>query len=207
MPEMELIPSLALAGGLAWASGMRLYAVVFLAGMLSRFDMLQLPESLSVLSHDWVLWTSGLLLTVEFFADKIPAVDTLWDSVHTFIRIPAGALLAALAMGGHDPALMVVAGLLGGTLTAGTHAFKSGSRALVNTSPEPFSNAAVSLGEDALVASGLLTAIFNPMLFLGLLLVFVCLLIWLLPKLWRGVRSVFLRVFSRQDAVAGSAER
>lgn len=199
---MELIPSLALAGGLAWGSGMRLYAVVFVAGMLGRFELLQLPESLRILEHAWVLWTAGLLLTIEFFADKLPAVDTLWDSVHTFIRIPAGALLAALAMGGHDPALMVVAGLLGGTLTAGTHAFKVGSRTLVNTSPEPFSNIAVSLGEDVLVASGLMTAIYHPILFLVLLVVFIGLLIWLLPKLLRGIRMVFARVFKAQAAPA-----
>ena len=203
---MELVPSLALAGGLAWASGMRLYAVVFIAGMLSRFDLLQLPDSLHILEHPWVLWTAGLLLTVEFFADKVPAVDSLWDSVHTFIRIPAGALLAALAMGGHDPALMVVAGLLGGTLTAGTHAFKAGSRALVNTSPEPFSNVAVSLGEDVLVASGLLTAIYNPIVFLVMLGIFVGLLIWLLPKLWRGVRMAFGRLFKTQTTPASAAE-
>ena len=199
---MELVPSLALAGSLAWASGLRLYAVVFMAGMLGRFELLQLPESLRILEHSWVLLTAGLLLTIEFFADKVPAVDTLWDSIHTFIRIPAGALLAALAMGGHDPALMVVAGLLGGTLTAGTHAFKAGSRTLVNTSPEPFSNIGVSLGEDVLVASGLLTAIYHPIIFLVLLVVFIGLLIWLLPKLWRGIRLVFARVFGKQAAPA-----
>ena len=149
-----------------------------------------------------MLLTAGLMLTIEFFADKVPAVDTLWDSIHTFIRIPAGALLAALAMGGHDPALMVVAGLLGGTLTAGTHAFKAGSRTLVNTSPEPFSNIGVSLGEDVLVASGLLTAIYHPIIFLVLLVVFIGLLIWLLPKLWRGIRLVFARVFGKQAAPA-----
>lgn len=199
---MELVPSLALAGSLAWASGLRLYAVVFMAGMLGRFELLQLPESLRILEHSWVLLTAGLLLTIEFFADKVPAVDTQWDSIHTFIRIPAGALLAALAMGGHDPALMVVAGLLGGTLTAGTHAFKAGSRTLVNTSPEPFSNIGVSLGEDVLVASGLLTAIYHPIIFLVLLVVFIGLLIWLLPKLWRGIRLVFARVFGQQAAPA-----
>jgi len=203
---MELIPSLALAGSLAWASGLRLYAVVFMAGVLGRFELLQLPESLRILEHSWVLWTAGLLLTIEFFADKVPAIDTLWDSVHTFVRIPAGALLAALAMGSHDPALMVVAGLLGGTLTAGTHAFKAGSRALVNTSPEPFSNLAISLGEDALVASGLLTAIYNPILFLVLLVIFIGLLIWLLPKLWRGFRAVFGRVFMRQKTSTETVE-
>jgi hypothetical protein len=108
--------------------------------------------------------------------------------VQTFIRIPAGALLAALALGDHDPALMVVAGLLGGTLTAGTHALKAGSRALINTSPEPFSNIATSLGEDALVPSGLAIAVFHPLLFL----------IWVLPKIFRGARSILVGIFGRK---------
>ena len=150
-----------------------------------------------MLENPWVLGLSGVLLLVEFLADKIPVVDSLWDSVHSFIRIPAGALLAALALGDHDPAWMVVAGLLGGTLSAGTHALKAGSRALINTSPEPFSNIATSLGEDVLVGSGLAVAIFHPLLFLVLLGFFVALLIWLLPKLWRGARSLFGWLFGR----------
>ena len=194
---MDSLQTVALAGGLAWASGMRLYAVVFLAGLLGRLDYLHLPASLQVLENPWVLGLSGLLLLVEFLADKIPVVDSLWDSVHSFIRIPAGALLAALALGDHDPAWMVVAGLLGGTLSAGTHALKAGSRALINTSPEPFSNVATSLGEDVLVGSGLAVAIFHPLLFLVLLGFFVALLIWLLPKLWRGARSLFGWLFGR----------
>ena len=188
---MDSLQTVALAGGLAWASGMRLYAVVFLAGLLGRLEYLHLPASLQVLENPWVLGLSGVLLLVEFLADKIPVVDSLWDSVHSFIRIPAGALLAALALGDHDPTWMVVAGLLGGTLSAGTHALKAGSRALINTSPEPFSNVATSLGEDVLVGSGLAVAIFHPLLFLVLLGLFILLLIWLLPKLWRGARSLF----------------
>lgn len=192
---MDLASSLALAGGLAWGSGLRLYAVVFAAGLMARMGWLTLPDTLQILSHTWVLWTAGALLVIEFMADKIPAVDTLWDSVHTFIRIPAGALLAALALGDHDPALMVAAGLLGGTLTAGTHAAKAGSRALINTSPEPFSNIAASLGEDAMVATGLFAAFNYPVLFLVLLGAFVVLLVWLLPKVFRGARLVFGRLF------------
>lgn len=194
---MDILQTVALAGGLAWASGMRLYAVVFIAGLLGRLDYLQLPATLQVLESSWVLGLSGVLLLVEFLADKIPVVDSLWDSVHSFIRIPAGALLAALALGDHDPTLMVVAGLLGGTLSAGTHALKAGSRALINTSPEPFSNIATSLGEDALVTSGLAVAIFHPLLFLVLLGLFIVLLIWLLPKLWRGARSLLGALFGR----------
>ena len=188
---MDILQSLALAGGMAWASGMRLYAVVFLAGLLERLGYLQLPETLSVLENPWIIGLSGVLLCIEFLADKVPAVDSFWDALQGFIRIPAGALLAALAMGEHDPALMVAAGLLGGTLTAGTFAAKAGGRALINTSPEPFSNVTASLGEDVLTASGLWIAVAHPILFLILLGLFILLLLWLLPKIWRGIRAFF----------------
>ena len=188
---MDTLHSLALAGGLAWASGMRLYAVVFLAGLLGRLGYLQLPATLSVLENPWIIGLSGVLLCIEFLADKVPAVDSAWDALQGFIRIPAGALLAALAMGEHDPALMVAAGLLGGTLTAGTFAAKAGGRALINTSPEPFSNVTASLGEDILTASGLWIAVAHPILFLILLGLFILLLVWLLPKIWRGIRAFF----------------
>ena len=192
---MDIVQSVALAGGLAWASGMRLYAVLFTAGMLGRFGYLQLPSMLQVLENPLVVGVAGGMLLVEFLADKIPAFDSVWDGMQTFIRIPAGALLAALALGDHDPALMIAAGLLGGTLTAGTHAAKAGSRALINASPEPFSNVTASLGEDAMVATGLFAAFNYPVLFLVLLAVFVLLLIWLLPKVFRGVRLVVGRLF------------
>lgn len=188
---MDILQSLALAGGMAWASGMRLYAVVFLAGLLERLGYLQLPATLSVLENPWIIGLSGVLLCIEFLADKVPAVDSFWDALQGFIRIPAGALLAALAMGEHDPALMVAAGLLGGTLTAGTFAAKAGGRALINTSPEPFSNVTASLGEDVLTASGLWIAVAHPILFLILLGLFILLLLWLLPKIWRGIRAFF----------------
>jgi len=195
---MDMLQSLALAGGMAWASGMRLYAALFAAGLLGRLGYLHLPSGLQVLENPWVLGITAILLLVEFLADKIPIVDSVWDSVQTFIRIPAGALLAALALGDHDPVLMVVAGLLGGTLTAGTHALKAGSRALINTSPEPFSNIATSLREDALVPTGLAIAVFHPLLFLILLGFFVLLLIWLLPKILRGARSILGGIFGRK---------
>jgi hypothetical protein len=197
---MDILQSVALAGGMAWASGMRLYAVVFIAGLLGKFGYLQLPSTLQVLESPLVLGIAGFMLLMEFLADKIPAVDSIWDAIHTFIRIPAGALLAALALGDHDPAWMVAAGLIGGTLTAGTHAAKAGSRALINTSPEPVSNVTASLGEDALVAGGLFTAFHWPVVFLVLLGVFVLLLIWLLPKLVRGFRMVLGRLFGKPAA-------
>jgi len=188
---VEALNAVALAGGMAWASGMRLYAVLFLAGALSRLGYLQLPESLSVLENPWIIGISGLLWLIEFLADKIAVVDSLWDGVQGFIRIPAGALLAALALGEHDPALVVAAGLLGGTVTAGTHLVKAGSRALINTSPEPFSNVAASFGEDALVLSGLWAAVFHPLAFVVALGIFLLSLVWLLPKVLAGIRGVW----------------
>lgn len=191
---MDIVSTVAVAAGLAWASGLRLYAVLFLAGLLGRLGYIQLPETLHVLQHAAVIGAAGLMFVVEFFADKIPALDSLWDGIHTFIRIPAGALLAAYSLGDQDPAIMLAAGLLGGTLTAGTHLTKAGSRAVINTSPEPVSNWASSFAEDALVFGGLFTAFAYPVLFLILLGVFVLLMIWMLPKLWRGIRGVFRRL-------------
>ena len=191
---MDIVQSVALAGGMAWGSGMRLYAVLVFAGVLGRLQYLTLPSHLQVLENPWIIGLAGTLLVVEFLADKIPIVDSIWDSVHTFIRIPAGALLAALAMGQHDSAVMFGAGLLGGALTAGTHAAKSGSRALINTSPEPVTNVAASLAEDAVVATGLYLATAHPIVFLVLLGLFVLLLIWLIPKLIRNIRSMYGRV-------------
>jgi hypothetical protein len=191
---MDTLQSVALAGGMAWASGIRLYAVVFAAGLLGRLGYVQLPETLQVLESPWLIGIAGILLIVEFLADKIPLVDSIWDSTQTFVRIPAGAVLAALAMGEHDPELMLAAGLVGGTLTAATYAAKAGGRALINTSPEPVSNIATSFGEDALVASGLFAALYHPILFLVLLGLFAVLLIWLVPKLLRGIRLAFDRL-------------
>ena len=196
---MDLVKSVALAGGMAWASGLRLYAVILAAGLLGRLGYLQLPETLQILQNPWLLGLAGLLFVIEFLADKIPAVDSAWDGIQTFIRIPAGALLAALALGDHDPVWMAAAGLLGGTLTAGTHVAKSGGRALINTSPEPFSNLTASLGEDALVASGLWAAIAHPVAFIVVLGLFVLFLVWFLPRAFRGVRALWRGVFGARQ--------
>jgi hypothetical protein len=184
----------ALAGGMAWASGLRLYMTLFMAGTLGRLGWLELPSSLQVLESPWVLGVAGLLLVVEFLADKIPGVDSAWDAVQTFIRIPAGAVLSAAALGNIDPAWTVVAGLLGGTLAASAHFTKAGSRALINTSPEPFSNWAASFSEEAVVATGLWAAFFHPWLWFVLLLLFLLLALWLMPKLWRGMRWLFRKL-------------
>ena len=197
---MDLVQTIALSAGLAWASGLRLYLVVFLAGVLSYFGYLQLPATLAVLQHPLVMAAAGTMALAELVADKIPAFDSLWDSFQTFIRIPAGALLAAFAMGDVDPAWAVATGLLGGTITAGTHFAKAGSRLAINTSPEPFSNITASLGEDALVAVGLWSAIKYPVLFLGALLLFVAFLFWFLPRIFRGVRAVWTTLFGHRSA-------
>ena len=192
---MDIVQSLSLAGGLAWASGIRLYAVLFSAGLLGNLGYLALPATLQPLENPWVIGIAGALFAVQFLGDKIPFVGFIWDGIQTFIRIPAGAVLAALAMGEHPPELMLVAGLLGGSIAAGTHLAKAGGRALINTSPEPFSNVAASLGEEAMVAGGLYAAIYHPVVFLIILGGFVILLIWLLPKLIRGIRMLFGRLF------------
>ena len=188
-----------MAAGLSWASGLRLYAVLFIVGVLGKMGFIALPEHLQILSHNGVLVASGLMLAMEFFADKIPVIDSLWDSIHTLIRIPAGALLAAGAVADIGPEWAFVAALLGGTLASGSHFTKAGSRALINTSPEPFSNWAASFGEDFMVAGGLWAALFAPVLFLVGLALFLLLMIWILPKIWRGVRLVLRQLRKDQD--------
>jgi hypothetical protein len=188
---MDVLTATAMAAGLGWASGVRLYAVLFFLGLLQHAGIYALPQNLQVLAHPTVMAVSGFLFCVEFFADKVPGLDTLWDALHTFIRIPAGAVLAAAAVASGDPALGIAAGLLGGVIAAGTHLTKAGSRALINTSPEPFSNWTASFSEDTLALVGLWTALKYPLVFLALLAVFILLALWLLPKLWRGLKRVF----------------
>jgi hypothetical protein len=188
---MDLIQSIALSAGLAWASGLRLYLVVFLAGVLSHFGVLQLPATLAVLQHPLVIAVAGIMALAELIADKVPAFDSLWDGFQTFVRIPAGALLAAFAMGEVDPAWTLAAGLIGGTITAGTHFAKAGSRLAINTSPEPFSNWLASFGEEGMVLGGLWAMLASPALFLGLLAIFLVLAGWLLFRFWRLLRGLF----------------
>jgi hypothetical protein len=188
--------SLALITGLGWTSGIRFYVVLFLLGILHRSGLHILPASLEMLAHPWVIAVSGLLCITEFLADKIPGVDSLWDAVHTFIRIPGGALLATAAVIDSDPGLALAAGLLGGTIAAGAHFTKAGSRALINLSPEPFSNWAASLTEDVAVVAALWTLLKYPLVMLGVIALFVLIAAWLLPRLWRGLRQ-FTRGFTR----------
>ena len=183
--------ALSLAAGLSWGSGLRLYLTVLIAGVLQRIGVIHLPDTLAVLASPWVIGIAAALTIVEFFADKVPAVDSLWDALHTFIRIPAGALLAAGALGHADPALMTVAALAGGTLAGTAHLAKAGTRALINLSPEPVSNVVTSTAEDGITFVGVLLALFVPLLFLVLLAGFLLVAAWALPRLWRGVQGGF----------------
>jgi hypothetical protein len=201
---MDSLSQLALAGGLAWASGIRLYVTILIVGLLGRYGYLDLPDSLQVLEHHWVLIAAGVMGAGEFLADKVPAFDSVWDALHTFIRIPAGAFLAWGAMGDATPAAQMAAAIVGGLITSGTHLTKAGGRAAINTSPEPFSNWTASAGEDGLVLGGLALAILNPAVFLVLLALFVLLMLWLLPKLLRFVARIFRRISGR-DPVADRA--
>jgi hypothetical protein len=188
---MDTVQIIALTMGVAWASGINLYATIFMLGYLGSTGHIVLPPDLEVLTDPLVMLAAGMMYCVEFFADKTPGVDSLWDSVHTFIRIPAGAILAMGAVGDTSPAIELVAFLVGGSLAASTHATKTGSRILINTSPEPVSNWAASITEDIGVIAGLWTALYHPWIFLLALLIFIILMAWLLPRLWLGIKRVF----------------
>jgi hypothetical protein len=184
----------ALAAAVGWASGIRLYAVLFIVGGLGYFNVVELPGGLAALAHPWVLAASGFMFGVEFFADKIPGMDTLWDTVHTFIRIPAGAALAASVFGDASAAATLAAAILGGSLAAGSHFAKAGSRAVINTSPEPFSNWAASFGEELAVGTVLWLAFAHPVVALIVIGLLVLLMIWLVPKVWRFIRTLIGKV-------------
>lgn len=191
---MDFLAQFVLAAGLAWASGIRLYAVVFAFGMLARFDYVALPESLALLEHDYVLWASGVMLVGEFVADKVPWFDSMWDAAHGFIRIPGGIALAWGALGDYGPAAQLAAALIGGGIVTGTHLTKSATRAVINQSPEPFSNWTASFAEDGLVLFGLWLMLAHPIVFALLLVLFLLIVAWLLPKLWRALRAVWTRL-------------
>ena len=187
----DLIQTLSLTMGVAWASGINLYAALFMLGWMGSSGELALPEDMQVLTNPLVMGAAGFMYCVEFFADKVPGVDTGWDAIHAFIRIPAGAMLAASAVGDVGPGVELAAAILGGSLATGSYATKAGSRVMINTSPEPFSNWTASITEDVIVIGGLWTALNHPWLFVIALVLFIILMIWLLPKLWRGIKGVF----------------
>ena len=196
LEQLDTAQLVALAAALGWASGLRLYAVLALTGIAGASGYLQLPQGLQVLQQPLFIGASVLMLAVEFFADKIPGLDTVWDLVHTLVRIPAGAALAAAVFGADHATWAAVAALLGGSLAATAHVSKATTRAAVNTSPEPFSNLGLSLLEDGLVPAALWLSVAHPAAFfvaLALMLVLMIALIWLLSKflraLWQRLRG------------------
>jgi hypothetical protein len=190
---MQHLPELALAGALAWGAGLRLYLVVFGLGLAAWLGWLPLPEHLGVLAHPMVIGASGFMAVVELFADKLPWLDSLWDGVQTFVRIPAGAALAAGVFGDSGAGVALAAALLGGSVTAATHFSKAGVRATANASPEPFTNWGLSFAEDALVIGGTWLAVQQPAIFLALLAVFLVAAIALIVWVMRGVRRLVRR--------------
>lgn len=181
---------LALAAALGWASGLRLYAVVFFTGLAGALGWVALPAGLQVLQHPLVIGAAGLMGAVEFFADKIPGLDSLWDGLHTLVRIPAGAALAAAVFGGDQALWATIAGLLGGTLAATSHVAKATTRAAINTSPEPFSNIAASLAGDAAVPAMLWLAFSHPGWFAVALVLAVVVSVLLTLLLLKSLKSL-----------------
>ncbi len=194
MQALDTAQLLALAGALGWASGVRLYLVVLLTGLAGFMGWIALPQGLHLLAHPVVLGASGFMVFVEFFADKIPGLDSLWDLVHSVIRIPAGAALAASVFSADSGAMTLAAALLGGTLAATSFTAKATTRAAINTSPEPFSNVGASLLEDSLVPAGLWLSIAHPVVFIVLLALVLVLSVWLIRICWRFLSQLFGRV-------------
>lgn len=196
LQSLDMPSLLALAAALGWASGFRLYAVVFLVGAMGAADWIDLPAGLQVLQHPMVLVASGALLFIEFFADKIPGLDSLWDLVNSVIRVPAGAALAAGVFGADSTTMALVAALMGGTLAASSQAAKTTTRAAINTSPEPLSNVAASLFEDGLVIGAVWLATQQPVVF-GVLLAITVVLMWIVTwVLFKFLRAAFRRLRS-----------
>lgn len=196
MGSLDVAQLIALAAVLGFASGIRLYAVLLVVGLVGYAGWVQLPSGLAILQHPWVIGAAAAMFLVEFVADKVPGVDTVWDSIQTFIRIPAGAALAAGVFGGLDNAVWTtMAAILGGSLAATSHFTKAGTRAAANTSPEPFSNLGLSVAED-ITAAGLLWLVLTyPLVALALVVALVLLAAWLLPKLIRFIARMLRRIF------------
>lgn len=190
----QLITTLSLTMGAAWASGINLYATIAMLGFLGSTGNIDLPSQLLVIQDPLVIGAAAIMYCIEFFADKTPGVDTGWDVIHSFIRIPAGVMLAAGAVGDVTPPLVIAAGILGGTVTGVTHTLKAGSRVLINTSPEPFSNWTASVAEDIAVIGGIWLALHNPVIFLVIFIIFLLTSIWLLPKLINGITILVRKI-------------
>ena len=191
---MDFISTLAISMGASWVSGINLYATVATLGLLGRFANLKLPGELDVLTSWWVIGVALLLFVIEFIADKIQVVDSIWDVIHTFIRIPAGAVLAATAFGDFDKSIQVIALLVGGGLALSSHGTKAATRVLINTSPEPVSNIAASVVEDVLVVVAILLAVFLPVLVFFVIAAGLAFSIWILPRIIKFFQNVGRRI-------------
>ena len=198
---MGTIEALSLAMGTAWTSGINLYATVAALGIASRSEMIHLPPELQVLTHPAVIAIACVMYVIEFFADKVPYVDSGWDILHTFIRVPAGAILAAKSLGDMNPALELAALLAGGTVALAAHGTKATVRLAINTSPEPFSNWAASLAEDVTVLGSIWMVFNHPILMLILVVSFMVLVVWLVPKLFRLAKRGFQALRDRLRGV------
>ena len=188
---MDWFSTLSLALGTAWTSGINLYATVTVLGLLQKFTLTKLPGGLDALDNWWIIGVAGFLYAIEFFADKIPYVDSVWDAVHTFIRVPAGAIVAYAATNEMDAGIHAAATLLGGGLALSSHGTKAAVRAGANLSPEPVSNWILSIVEDVIAFVGALLAVFAPVLIAIVLLIFAVFFVWFAPKIFRAVRKLF----------------
>ena len=188
---MDWFSTLSLALGSAWTSGINLYATVSVLGLVQRLGGVKLPGGLDVLDNWWIIGVAGGLYAIEFFADKIPYLDSIWDVVHTFIRVPAGALVAYAAMANMDPSITIPAALVGGGLAFTTHGTKASARIAANMSPEPVSNWALSLVEDVIAIGGTLMAVFLPVVLAVVIIAFLIAFFWFFPRIYRAIRRLF----------------
>jgi hypothetical protein len=206
----DWITTISTAAGSAWLSGINLYATVVTLGVLQRFNLVKLPGGLDMLGEWWVIGVAGGMYLIEFIADKIPAVDSAWDAVHTFIRVPAGAILAATAFAEFDPAVKMAAMILGGGLALSSHGTKAATRLAANTSPEPVSNIALSLTEDVVAFGSTILMVFFPVVMLIVVVIFLIVMIWLAPKIVRALRRLIARfrsLFGPRPAGVGGASQ
>ena len=198
---MEWFSTLTLALGSAWTSGINLYATVTVLGLLQKFSAIELPGGLDVLENWWIIGVAGGMYAIEFVADKVPYVDSVWDAVHTFVRVPAGAAVAYAATNQMDASFAIIATLLGGGLALSSHGTKAALRAGANLSPEPVSNWVLSIGEDIIAFVGTLLAVFAPIIIAVMLVIFGIFFLWFAPKVFRAIR----RMISATRALFGGA--
>ncbi len=198
---MGTLEALSLAMGTAWTSGINLYATVAALGIAGRMEMIQLPANLQVLMHPGVIAVACVMYFIEFFADKVPYVDSGWDVLHTFIRIPAGAILAARSVGDVNPALELMALLAGGVVATAAHGTKATLRLFINTSPEPFSNWTASVTEDLTVFGGIWMIFNHPLLMIILVIAFIAIVVWAVPKLFRLAKRGFQALRARMRGI------